>query len=72
MSPDLEATQRLAPWVRQTHIKDAYIGRAPGGLDFQPRPCGSGVGFCCILSQVNPQLNLSLEIAQSTDDAVLS
>ncbi|MGR2856860.1 sugar phosphate isomerase/epimerase [Erwinia sp. 1181_3] len=66
------ATQRLAPWVRQTHIKDAYIGRAPGGLDFQPRPCGSGVvdfaAILSILAQVNPQLNLSLEIAQSTDD----
>ena len=29
------ATRRLAPYVRQTHIKDAYVGRAPGGLDFQ-------------------------------------
>ena len=66
------ATQRLAPWVRQTHIKDAYTGRANGGLDFQPRPCGTGiVDFAAILSilaQVNPELNLSLEIAQSTDD----
>ena len=66
------ATKRLAPWVRQTHIKDAYIGRATGGLDFQPRPCGTGIvdfaAILPILAQVNPALNLSLEIAQSTDD----
>lgn len=66
------AAQRLAPWVRQTHIKDAYIGRAPGGLDFQPRPCGSGIvdfsGVLAILAQANPQMTLSLEIAQSSDD----
>lgn len=68
----LLAAQRLAPWVRQTHIKDAYVGRAPGGLDFQPRPCGTGiVDFAAILGllkKVNPQLNLSLEIAQSCAD----
>lgn len=66
------AAKRLAPWVRQTHIKDAYIGRAPGGLDFQPRPCGTGiVDFSAVLSllaRCNPQLNLSLEIAQSSAD----
>ena len=37
------AARRLAPYVRQTHIKDAYVGRAPGGLDFQTRPCGEGI-----------------------------
>lgn len=66
------AAQRLAPWVRQTHIKDAYIGRAPGGIDFQPRPCGTGVvDFAAILpmlAKVNPGMTLSLEIAQSTED----
>ncbi|ADU68528.1 sugar phosphate isomerase/epimerase family protein [Pantoea sp. At-9b] len=66
------AARRLARWVRQTHIKDAYIGRAPGGLDFQPRPCGSGiVDFAAILpllAEANPDLHLSLEIAQSSDD----
>lgn len=66
------AARRLAPWVRQTHIKDAYIGRAPGGLDFQPRPCGSGIvdfsAILALLAQANPQVNLSLEIAQSSDD----
>lgn len=66
------ATQRLAPYVRQTHIKDAYVGRASGGFDFQPRPCGEGIvdfaAILPILAAVNPNLNLSLEITQSTAD----
>lgn len=66
------ATQRLAPFVRQTHIKDAYVARAAGGFDFQPRSCGEGIvdfaAILPILAAVNPTLNLSLEIAQSTVD----
>lgn len=66
------AAKRVAPYVRQTHIKDAYVGRAPGGFDFQTRPCGGGiVDFATILpilATANPELNLSLEVAQSTDD----
>lgn len=66
------AAQRLAPYIRQTHIKDAWVGRAPGGLDFQPRACGQGVvdfaAILPILAKANPDLNLSLEINQSTDD----
>lgn len=66
------AARRLAPYVRQTHIKDAYVARAPGGLDFQGRPCGDGiVGFATILpilARANSELNLSLEIAASCED----
>ncbi|MDQ0322047.1 sugar phosphate isomerase/epimerase [Pararhizobium capsulatum DSM 1112] len=66
------AAKRLAPYIRQTHMKDAYVGRAPGGLDFQTRPCGDGiVDFATILpilAEANPQLNLSLEVAQSVED----
>ena len=66
------ATQRLAPYIRQTHIKDAYVARAPGGLDFQTRPCGEGIvdfsAILPILSAANPSLNLSLEVPQSVDD----
>ncbi|HSI42375.1 MAG TPA: sugar phosphate isomerase/epimerase family protein [Xanthobacteraceae bacterium] len=66
------ATRRLAPYVRQTHIKDAYVARAPGGLDFQPRSCGEGIvdfdAILPILAAANPSLNLSLEVAQSTAD----
>ncbi|GAJ96032.1 sugar phosphate isomerase/epimerase [Agrobacterium rhizogenes] len=66
------AAKRLAPYIRQTHIKDAYVGRASGGLDFQTRPVGGGiVDFATILpilAEANPALNLSLEVAQSVDD----
>lgn len=66
------AARRLAPHVRQTHIKDALVARAPGGLDFQPRTCGTGIvdlaAILPILAAANPELTLSLEIAQSTAD----
>lgn len=66
------AARRLAPYVRQTHIKDAYVARAPGGLDFQTRRCGEGIvdfeTIIPILAAANPALNLSLEVAQSTHD----
>jgi sugar phosphate isomerase/epimerase len=66
------AAKRLAPYIRQTHIKDAYVARSPGGLDFQGRPCGEGiVDFAAILPLLhatNPGLNLSLEMAASCAD----
>ncbi|NEI58079.1 TIM barrel protein [Rhizobium leguminosarum] len=66
------AAKRLAPYIRQTHIKDAYVGRAPGGLDFQTRPAGGGIvdfaAILPILADANPTLNLSLEVAQSVAD----
>ncbi|MBY3128583.1 sugar phosphate isomerase/epimerase family protein [Rhizobium laguerreae] len=66
------AAKRLAPHIRQTHIKDAYVGRAPGGLDFQTRPVGGGIvdfaAILPILGDANPALNLSLEVAQSVAD----
>lgn len=66
------AAKRLAPYVRQTHIKDAYVGRAPGGLDFQTRPVGGGIvdfaAILPILATANPDLNLSLEVAASVED----
>ncbi|MGO7184558.1 sugar phosphate isomerase/epimerase family protein [Rhizobium brockwellii] len=66
------AAKRLAPHIRQTHIKDAYVGRAAGGLDFQTRPVGGGIvdfaAILPILADANPTLNLSLEVAQSVAD----
>ncbi|MGO6946801.1 sugar phosphate isomerase/epimerase family protein [Rhizobium johnstonii] len=66
------AAKRLAAYIRQTHIKDAYVGRAPGGLDFQTRPVGGGIvdfaAILPILAEANPTLNLSLEVAQSVAD----
>jgi len=66
------AARRLARHVRQTHIKDAYVARAPGGLDFQGRACGEGIvdfaAILPILAAANPDLNLSLEMAASCED----
>jgi sugar phosphate isomerase/epimerase len=59
------AARRVAPYVRQTHIKDAFIGYHEGALDFQLRPCGQGVvdfrELIPILAEANPNLNLSIE-----------
>jgi len=66
------AAKRLAPFIRQTHIKDAYNGTAPGGFDFQTRPVGKGaVDFRTVLPIIlaaNPNLNLTIENAQSSED----
>lgn len=66
------AARRIAAHVRQTHIKDAYVARAPGGLDFQTRPVGGGIvdfgSILPILWAANPDLNLSLEVAASVED----
>lgn len=66
------AARRLTPFIRQTHIKDAYVARAPGGLDFQGRPCGDGIvdfaAILPILHAASPSLNLSLEMAASCED----
>jgi sugar phosphate isomerase/epimerase len=66
------AAKRVAPYIRQTHIKDAYVGRAPGGFDFQTRPVGGGIvdfgSILPILAEANPELNLSLEVAASVED----
>ena len=66
------AARRVAPFVRQTHIKDAYVARAPEGLDFQGRPCGEGIvdfaAILPILHEANPDLNLSLEMVASSTD----
>jgi len=60
------AARRLAPYVRQTHIKDYDLVRLPDGLDCQLRPNGQGVvdlaEIIPILHGANPDLNLSLEV----------
>lgn len=62
------AAKRLAPYVRQTHIKDAILVRDSEGLLFQMRPNGGGAvnleEILPILHASNPALNLSLEIMQ--------
>lgn len=61
------AARRVAPYVRQTHIKDAVLAFAPdgSGLLGQLRPCGQGVvDFDVILPLLAahaPNLHLSIE-----------
>ena len=59
------AARRVAPYVRQTHVKDAFIAYNEDALDFQLRPCGQGVvdfrAILPILAAANPALNLSIE-----------
>jgi sugar phosphate isomerase/epimerase len=61
----LFTAHRLAPYVRQTHVKDAFLGYHDGALDFQLRPSGQGVvdfrQLLPILAKANPDLNLSIE-----------
>jgi sugar phosphate isomerase/epimerase len=66
------AAGRVAPYVRQTHLKDAYVTRAPGGLDYQLRPLGGGVvpfeEVLPVIAEANPTINLTIENAQSHAD----
>jgi hypothetical protein len=64
--------KRVAPYVRQTHIKNAYVANRSGGLDFQPRALSDGIIdfrlILPILADANPTLNLSLETEPSCED----
>ena len=66
------AAQRVAPYVRQTHVKDAYVGYCPTGLEYQLRPCSKGIvdfaGVLAVLARANPNLNLSIENNESYTD----
>ncbi|MGW5641340.1 sugar phosphate isomerase/epimerase family protein [Saccharopolyspora sp. NPDC003752] len=66
------AARRVAPYVRQTHIKDALIAHECGELAYQMRPCGSGVvdfaALLPILAAANPALHLTIENDESLDD----
>jgi sugar phosphate isomerase/epimerase len=59
------AARRVAPYVRQTHLKDVVHVFADDGLLRQVRPCGQGlVDFETILPLLhahNPDLNLTIE-----------
>jgi sugar phosphate isomerase/epimerase len=58
--------RRILPYVRQTHVKDAYLAHGPGGLTVQMRPLGQGVvdfrQIIPALAAAHPRLNLSIEI----------
>lgn len=62
------AAQRVAPYVRQTHLKDTSLFLASDGFLHQMRPVGEGVldleRILQILFEARPGLHLSLELAQ--------
>ena len=62
------AAKRVAPYVRQTHLKDAFVALRRGGIVLQNRPCGDGaVDFSAvleILAAANPGINLTIENAE--------
>jgi sugar phosphate isomerase/epimerase len=66
------SARRVAPYVRQTHVKDAVITRVEDDCVFQLRPCGAGVvefqELLPVIAAANPTLNLSIENDQSLED----
>jgi sugar phosphate isomerase/epimerase len=61
----VRAARRVAPYVRQTHIKDTLLFFDEDGVKRQVRPCGQGAvdfrAILPILAAANPGLNLSIE-----------
>lgn len=59
------AAQRVAPYVRQSHLKDMALVFVEDGVMRQVRPCGHGVvdydAILPLLYQHNPSLNLTIE-----------
>jgi sugar phosphate isomerase/epimerase len=66
------ATERLAPRVAATHIKDAVLAFTPRGLCWQARPVGSGKlpmpDILAAILRVNPAITLSIELHPRTYD----
>lgn len=64
----LAAARRVAPYVRQTHVRDIVLRFVPEGLERQIRACGDGiVDWRVVLGELrrhNPRLNLSIEDAK--------
>jgi sugar phosphate isomerase/epimerase len=61
----VRAAERVAPYVRQTHMKDVVLGFVADGVQRQPRPCGQGLidfdRIVPVLARYRPNLNLSIE-----------
>jgi sugar phosphate isomerase/epimerase len=59
------AARRVAPYVRQSHLKDAILWFVDDGVQRQVRPCGEGVvdweTILPLLAEHRPNLNLSIE-----------
>jgi sugar phosphate isomerase/epimerase len=69
----VRAAERVAPYVRQTHMKDVALAFSAEGIQRQPRPCGQGVvdfdAVLPVLAASRPSLNLSIE---NQTDAVVN
>jgi hypothetical protein len=69
----IHAARRVAPYVRQTHLKDAFLAYGEDGLlNYQLRPLGEGVvdfgQLVPIVAAANPRLNLTIENEDSYED----
>jgi 3-oxoisoapionate decarboxylase len=66
------ASERLAPYVLATHVKDAVLATTPRGLAWQARPVGSGVlpipDMLAPLINARADLALSIELHPRTYD----
>lgn len=68
------AAERLGPYVRQTHLKDALAAMAPDGRTVEVASCTCGEGvvdfgpILDILLTHNPALNLTLEGDPANED----
>ena len=66
------AAKRVAPYTRQTHLKDAAVVSADGGALMQFRPCGEGVvdfrAVLAIILEANPDINLTIENEEPGDE----
>lgn len=66
------AARRVAPYVRQTHLKDAAVVPAEGGALMQFRPCGQGVvdfrSVLAVILAANPDVNLTIENEEPSEE----
>ncbi|MCP8937425.1 sugar phosphate isomerase/epimerase [Alsobacter sp. SYSU M60028] len=72
MEHPVMAAERVAPYVRQTHLKDAAVVPFEGGALMQFRPCGQGVvdfrEVLAVLLAANPNVNLTIENEEPFDE----
>jgi sugar phosphate isomerase/epimerase len=72
----VRTARRVAPYVRQTHIKDAALSLTAGGVLYQERTVGLGVvdlrAILPILHAANPALNITIENAQPWDEVAVT
>lgn len=65
-------TERVAPYVRQTQLKDCALTPVEGGYQFDLTPCGDGVvdfeHVLSTLASTAPAVNLTIENQESRAD----